>query len=201
MPWYAVLGNHDYGDGIAPGDPPPHCRESDPPWRCSAGPLTQVHCRLITREHASWFRKGQTCCTCCSARLLTGVHHFCPRCSCRPSCGSEMNGGAAAGRARCRSRTAPSTSSCACPLPGSRGCSQMPCLPNLTSCCGATAAHGNALVSAGPVLRDESALGCPAGMTPRPLFSTTTRLTGRPTQVRSLHQVCCSDRHCTLLYQ
>jgi hypothetical protein len=37
-----VLGNHDYGDGIAPGDPQPRCREGDPPWKCSAGPLTQV---------------------------------------------------------------------------------------------------------------------------------------------------------------
>lgn len=42
VPWYAVLGNHDYGDGIAPGDPQPRCREADPPWKCSAGPLTQV---------------------------------------------------------------------------------------------------------------------------------------------------------------
>lgn len=37
-----MLGNHDYGDGIASGDPPPACREGEPLWRCSAGPLTQV---------------------------------------------------------------------------------------------------------------------------------------------------------------
>ena len=42
MPWYAVLGNHDYGDGVAPGDPPPACPPGEVPWRCSAGPLTQV---------------------------------------------------------------------------------------------------------------------------------------------------------------
>lgn len=50
VPWYAVLGNHDYGDGIAPGDPPPACREGEPLWRCSAGPLTQLAAEVRQRD-------------------------------------------------------------------------------------------------------------------------------------------------------
>ncbi len=42
VPWHAVLGNHDYGDGIQPGELPPVCPPGAPPWQCSAGPLTQV---------------------------------------------------------------------------------------------------------------------------------------------------------------
>ena len=53
VPWYAVLGNHDYGDGIAPGDPQPRCREGAPPWKCSAGPLTQV-----AEDHCTWSTCG-----------------------------------------------------------------------------------------------------------------------------------------------
>ena len=55
VPWYGVLGNHDYGDGVAPGDPPPRCAKHELPWRCSAGPLTQasghsIHLVFILRS-------------------------------------------------------------------------------------------------------------------------------------------------------
>ncbi len=42
MPWYAVLGNHDYGDGAKAGAPPPECPPPTPRSACFPSPLHQV---------------------------------------------------------------------------------------------------------------------------------------------------------------
>ena len=41
VPWYAVLGNHDYGDGIKEGVAPPRC-PSHTRSACFPGPLHQA---------------------------------------------------------------------------------------------------------------------------------------------------------------
>jgi tartrate-resistant acid phosphatase type 5 len=65
VPWYAVAGNHDYGDGIAPGDPPPECAPDEPAWRCSAGLLTQLSAELRQRD-------GRWQCRCSRVLSLAG---------------------------------------------------------------------------------------------------------------------------------